>query len=520
MHRSAWLLALGLLVACGDDVTTVEAPPGEGGGGGQGGGASGPLSVEANAPSETTVRVQFSRTPPAAADDAASYQLGGESGPLAVTAVSLDGTTALLTTDEQKLGVHYDLALVGEGLEALTASFPSADTARFWTIDLNSPSFPEYEVVADRKAIGSHAVIYLQQGEIAPGYQAALSFFDDAIYPIETALFTEPGDIDQNGKIVLLGLDGKGAYGGYFSPMNAMTNDETMSLWGRHSNEMEMLYINVEWGSWYPEQVIAHEFQHLLYNERHGWQSSWDYHNEGLAECAVNAVTGHNDYALSYYVADPSGEIASGISLVHWQYANYDNYALAYVFWSYVAGQLGGASIYGELFDQSGSPAAIQDFLETKLGLSFAETQLHALAATHLQAASGPFGFEGLLSFPGGAPLAASAPSQLAPFAGTLVSVGGSSIDYSGDQGDNVVFAGIGTSGVDFEAPFDVSGGVLVVLNQRFDLVDPSPEPTGLPLPSVKSEARGVASRARFHPPPFDPRLERMRRWQREALGR
>ena len=478
-----------------------------------------PLAIEVSAPSETAVRVVFSRTPPPAAAEAASYSLGGEGGPLAVTAVTLEGTTALLTTDAQKLGVHYDLTLVGDALEGLSASFPSADTARFWAIDLGSPSFDEYEVVADRKAIGSHAVIYLEQGQSGPGYQTALSFFDDEIFPIETALFTEPGDMDENGKVVLLGLDGKGAYGGYFSPMNAMTDEETMALWGRHSNEMEMLYIAVEWGSWYPEQVIAHEFEHLLYNERHGWESSWDYHNEGLAECAVNAVTGNNDYALSYYVADPSGEIASGISLVHWQYANYDNYALAYVFWSYLAGQLGGAAVYGELFDQNGSPAAIQDYLETNLDLSFAEAQLRALAATQLQQASGPFGFEGLLSFPGSPPLAASAPSQLAPFAGTLVSVGASSIDYSGDQGDNVVYAGIG-AGVDFEAPFDTSAGVLVVLNQRFDLADPSPEPTGLPLPSVKTEARAVASRARWHPPPFDPRLGRMRRWQRQALGR
>src|SRR5690606_13029700 len=128
------------------------------------------------------------------------------------------------------------------------------------------------------------------------------------------------------------------------------------------------------------------------------------------------------------------------ISLVHWQYANYDNYALAYVFWSYVAGQLGGASVYGELFDQNGSPAAIQDYLETNLDLSFTEAQLRAFAATHLQQGSGPFGFEGLLNFPGSPPLAASAPSQLAPFAGTLVSVGAASIDYTGDQGDNVVY--------------------------------------------------------------------------------
>src|SRR4030043_1748336 len=98
-----------------------------------------------------------------------------------------------------------------------------------------------------------------------------------------------------------------------------------MNMWGIHSNEMEMIYINTAYGSLYPVNVVPHEFQHLLYAERHNTDLEyWAYHDEGLAECAVHAVFGINENAVYYYLNDPDGMIRTGLSLVHWTWGLYD----------------------------------------------------------------------------------------------------------------------------------------------------------------------------------------------------
>lgn len=92
-------------------------------------------------------------------------------------------------------------------------------------------------------------------------------------------------------------------------------------------------------------------------------------------------------------------------------------------------------------------------------------------------------------------------------------------------QGPNILYAGVSADGaVDFEAPFHVSGGALVVLNAELDPLDPAPQPSGPDLPSEaapsgsdawkgkgkgkgKSEGARVLQRDRswMHPPPINP---------------
>lgn len=524
--------------ACGSEVTTADDDDGgmsvgAGGKGGSGGSVVARPEVDgASAPTQFSVRVAFRGGLPAWAADGGRYGLRGPGGPLVIEGIDVDAAadTVILTTAKQKLGLDYTLTVVTDEREE-TRTFPSADTATFWTTDLSSPNFDEVEITAARAETGTHGVIYLELGfEGTAGVASAMQRFDDAIYPVETQLFTEPADIDENGKIVLLGLDGANAYGGYFSPIHSLPNELTMSQWGVHSNEMEMVYINVVGGDFDDDVVLPHEFEHLLYNERHGvFGPDWPYHNEGLAECAVRAVNGVHGWALDYLVADPNGGVARGPSLVHWDYGNYDNYVLAYVFWSYIAGQLGGSDTYGQLFELDGSPAAVQAFVQQQLGLDFADVQLRALAASFAQAPTGPAGFGGLLSFPGKPPTASGGALDLEPFAGLMLAAGvASSLDVPGGAGPNLVFAGVNGSGeVDFTAPFDVGGGVLVALNARFDESDPTPEPVGTPVssfapgPSAHAplDHERAAAASRLHPPPFHPgRLERMRAWQR-AVG-
>jgi len=545
MRKLIWLGAGTLLamlgVACGDEVTTVDdddaisvgVGAGDvGGGSGDGGGVVGKPEVDtARAPTEYTVAVAFTGGLPDWASDVGRYALGGGGGELAIESLSADAATGevMLTTARQKLGVDYTLTIVtDEGDE--TRTFPSADTASFWASDFSSPNFDDVKVEAARAVVGTHGVIYLELGyEGTSGVADAIKRFDESIYPIETDLFAKPDDVDDNGKIVLLGLDGGNAYGGYFGPINALPDEMTFSQWGRHSNEMEMVYINVRMGDFDHDVVLPHEFEHLLYAAHHGFLTAdWPYHNEGLAECAVRAVNGAHSYALEYLVADPSGGVARGPSLVHWDYGNYDNYVLAYLFWSYVAGQLDGTTTYAELFDVDGDPAAIQTYLQSKLGLDFAEVQLRSLAAAHAQQATGPAGFEGFITLPGNAPLAPSGSLDLAPFAGLLLSPGvATSMNPPTGAGPNLIYAGVNAAGaIDVTAPYDVAGGVLVALNARFDVNDATAEPVGSPVSAFAPgghahetvDLERFIRASRLHPPPFNPaRLDRMRAWQRSV---
>jgi len=484
----------------------------------------GPLGIsKVNAPDETTVQVIFSGEPneQAQLDSALSYTLDSTMGGLEILELSYDAAkkTATITTSKQKLGIYYEIAIQtgSDEVGILDGKFPSADTAKFWASDFGSPTYEAYQLVANRTELGEQGVMYVEQGFSPYGTGSAMSFFDNKIYPVETELLTKPGDIDGNGKIVLLGLDGGNYYGGYFTPINNIP-DKQAQEYGYHSNEMEMVYINVAQGDFNAEVVLAHEFSHLLYHEKHGFAAEWEYHNEGLAECAVNAVNGDHPYSLMYLIQDPVA--ASGISLLDWKFGNYSYYAMSYMFLSYVAGQMGGVEGYGKLFDANGHPKGMNSLLQTELGMTFTQAQLNALVAAWAQAPSGKYSFEGMLKWPGKPPT--GKPTSLKPLAGTWLQLDKATIDYSGSQGPDIVYVGIdGAGNVDTEAPFELGKGVLVAFNSKFEWKNLSPQPIGQLLPPMGKTPPKLDKKTRdpswLHPPPLQlDNLARMNAW-REA---
>ncbi|MBW2524158.1 MAG: hypothetical protein JRI23_08280 [Deltaproteobacteria bacterium] len=523
-YRRSTLLFAALLAAagCSNSVEVEPAAQGGAGGGGVSGGTAGTgaelpepdPTVQAHAPDETSVEVRFNveaDAPQLSSADA--YVIASEQGPLHVAAVSAgaDGRTFTLTTEKQKLGVTYQLSVdvPGEAVDGLEDSFLAADTASFWATDFSSPHYPDYTVEAERVVVGDHCVLYVEKGYSIAGAEQSAADFDQRIFPVETTLFTGPPDFDGNDRIVILGLDGGDYYGGYFSPVNAYPEDDVYPQWGIHSNEMELLYINVAGAHAIDTtHVVPHELQHLLYHERHGLQMEYfAYHDEGLAEGAVLAVNGANDYAPYHYVTDPSGALGRGISLVNWEVGDYDQYARAYLFWAYVASRLGGVEGLGEIFDQDGHPEQIGAFLASELGTDFMATYRDMLIATWVQATSGPLGFEQLVHFTGAPPTApvGTTSLQLEPFGGALFPLAVAEVDYPGTQGPNIEYVGIdGDGNVDLDAPFDVDGGVLVALNAHLEVVDFPAEPSGpdLPAASPSSNMTGGAPAAPQYLPP------------------
>jgi hypothetical protein len=546
MGKRRAVIVLGLVAtwACGGEVRVLSGQPsdagGDGGGGAIGGGGTGgggvggstttpvPSAIEGRAPTQYSFEVRFQEEPPPEALEASSYTATGKFGPVAIESASYDPASRTLTlgTGKQKLGVEYTLTLSAAGAwNGLAATFYSADTARFWAHDLASGGFDQYQLTAARKDVGEHVVVYVAEGQSVNNAAVTVSFFDEKIYPIETELFHPAPDRDENGKIVLLGLDGKGAYGGYFSSLNAMSDAEALALWGLHSNETEMVYINVEGGSFDNEHVVAHEFAHLLYHEEPAHHGNYYYawHNEGLAECAVHAVNGDHPIAPWYYSYDPTGAIAAGTSLVHWEFGNYDQYVLSYLFLTYLASQTGGTAAYGTLFDLNGAPEAIDAHIQSELGIGFAEAHARSLVATWAQDVTGPYSYQGMVAF-FGPPPAGSGPVDLPPFAGAFRKPTSSPLLYPGNQGPDVIYFGInGLGAVASTEPFDTTGGALLIFNTSQEVFDPTPQPSGTVLTPLlaMADTAGVTlarSLVRRHPPPLDPRrLEVVRRWQRAA---
>jgi hypothetical protein len=492
--------------------------------------------VSANAPDGYAIRVEFGGEPPAdEAGDPLSYSVDSDWGELDVESVEFDPQTgvALLTTERQKLGVTYQLTVSGadgEPVEGLTTELLAADTFRFWVTDFTT--YNKYEIVANRFAVGTYSVVYVEQGWNPSGAEQVADHFDNNIYPIETQLFGESPDLDGNGRITLLGLDGGPYYGGYFDPINAYTDAQAMSWWGIHSNEMEMVHINVSGGDFDASgHVTPHEFQHLLYHEEHGFTDPyWEYHNEGLSECAVHAVLGSNDYAVDFYLWDYQGKFAEGLSLVNWTYALYENYALAYLFWTYLASRIDGVDTYSEIFElDTGSPAEVDELIAEALGSDFATVQLESLIANWVRAPSGVYGYGGMVTFPSGKPPTVeegTSSVDLEPFAGTFFELTETSVDYPGTEGEHIVYVGIDSAGdVDLEAPFDVSGGGLLVFNSFFEYTVFEPEHAGPDLPASAWKSSGLleamVSPAWNDPPPVTPdNLEPLHRWQEATAAR
>jgi hypothetical protein len=490
------------------------------GGGGHGGGVAAATVEQLRAPDQTTITVRFdidvAAVVPAATD--AFVVASDDVDDLEVESVAYDPATrtVTLTTERQKLGATYQLTIQAPGtaLADLGGELLAADTARFWASDFGSPTFDSYEVVADRRVIGEHAVIYVEQGQLSPGTDEAIQFFDDHIFPVETAKLHAPSDVDENGRIVLLALDGQQHYGGYFSPLDTYPA-EVVEEWGYKSNETDMVYINVSGGQPFDaKHVLTHEFAHLLYNAAHGLEGSqWSWHNEGLAECAVRLVNGENDYAAQFLYADPFGDLATGLSLVHWQGGNYSQYAQAFLFWSYLAGQLAGVDTYGSLFDSGGSPSEIDGWVQQNLGKTLIEAQRDFMAALRLKAASGPHGFGGIVALPDAMPQpvpSGIASVSLLPFTGVWFELAQPSVDYPGTQGADVVYTGVSASLVDLQAPFDIDGGALLVINTSFDEdFEPPAQPSG---PDIAAAAKAASPQQLAgrdpswrHPPPVSP---------------
>ena len=178
----------------------------------------------------------------------------------------------------------------------------------FYLVDLDG--LEKYQSSFELRHVSPHAYWYVEDGFQVDqaDIQRAATEFEEVIYPRVTGYFgTEwtPG-VDNDPHLTIVHGDIRGA-GGYFS-----STDEYPSAIRPHSNQREMIYINISYlrvgsGSYY--SVLAHELNHAVLWNHDPSEDTWV--SEGLAELSVT-VAGYPQDSIRRYLQRPY------VPLVHW----------------------------------------------------------------------------------------------------------------------------------------------------------------------------------------------------------
>lgn len=264
----------------------------------------------------------------------------------------------------------YDLARRYKGID-ITAPPPTqpppartGDTRSFFLYDLeaNRP----LEVRATLLAQTEHADIWAQEGQRMSRSDAerAGQVFESSIYPQVTVAFGLPAPATDGaeGRISILHAGLRGA-GGYFSG-----GDQLPRSLAPFSNEQQIVYLDLgvaRPGSDGYAGLLAHEFQHLVHQQRNPHADTWI--NEGLSEVAAEMLGGGNAFLRRFETA-PNTQLnawpAGASTAVH--------YGAAHSFLRYLLYHYGGTE---RAKDLSGIGAngvnSVEQYLRESFGTGF-----------------------------------------------------------------------------------------------------------------------------------------------------
>ena len=201
----------------------------------------------------------------------------------------------------------------------------------------------EIRINATCVAVSEYAYFFLEDGFSRPSDSLLEEYkreFDN-MYPIMHDKFGYEGDVDGNGKVIILLFkmtDERIA--GYFSSADKYNRYEIAD-----SNEADMLYVNYDLINYEKSDVlatIAHEFQHMiLFNSRYELKlpdlEVWL--NEGLSMQA-EFWTGYLEQQSSDYLGGFLKNYSS-LGLTDWSNASYLNYGYSMVYVRYLVDRFG-----------------------------------------------------------------------------------------------------------------------------------------------------------------------------------
>jgi hypothetical protein len=177
------------------------------------------------------------------------------------------------------------MALLALPLIAAAAAL-SPDARPFWTL-VPGPNLQPTQVRVSARPVreGRWLAVYQEEGyrfsalgeaDEAAQIAAAVTTFDEVIYPREVALFGPCPDVDGNGKVILL-ITPLSRTQGLFFPFDEMPEAEALR-YGFHSNQGEILYHSFnEQGNRAGWNIgtMAETFHRLLHNRRDPAETAW-----------------------------------------------------------------------------------------------------------------------------------------------------------------------------------------------------------------------------------------------------
>jgi hypothetical protein len=303
-----------------------------------------------------------------------------------ITLPAFDGQRTAATEWERELRLRErDFVLEPGGLiqpdaQARIAALPEIGERSQFNV-LNSQRSTD-RITAEVRAITEHAIIYLDINTPANGFtQDDLNrlgqLFDDPIYPTDIAVFGQPSDIDNNGKIIILltprvnaltAPDDEGFIAGFFFGCDLVLPNRCSS-----TNRAEIFYALVpdptgQFGAARSKAtimrtvpaVLAHEFQHMIHFGQKGrldalWLS------EGLAHMAEDltadalAAQGNTTTAAEFRAANYSraasflGETAGTSFLSEQSPGTLEQRGGNWLFVKYLMANYGGPDLLGRL---------------------------------------------------------------------------------------------------------------------------------------------------------------------------
>lgn len=215
------------------------------------------------------------------------------------------------------------------------------DIEQFWVSDLVDTR--HYTVEAELRYAGPVVLMYVDTSlEVDQALiEQSARDFEQQIYPRNRQLFgnePEPG-IDGDSRLTVLNIRLRGA-GGYFS-----SNDGIVKAANRFSNERDMFVINIisyPIGSNGYALTLAHEFQHMIHDNRLPGSATW--FDEGMSTMAED-LNGYIDQGTPMlYLADPD------VQLMDWTPIGI-HYGLSQLFLRYMREQYTGDMGLAELID-------------------------------------------------------------------------------------------------------------------------------------------------------------------------
>lgn len=230
--------------------------------------------------------------------------------------------------------------------------------------------------------VSDHALFYWEEGfepdEAAA--QRAAQTFDTVVRPALAPVFGDrPGDIDGDGRVVVLHADLGGGAGGYVS------ETDSVPAWAAsYGNEADMLYLDASISPDSPSYapVLAHEYQHLLQLAWDPGEESWV--NEGLSEFAAG-LTGSYDGRRQAFLQDPRRR------LDFWE-GDAADYAKAHLWFDYLAQRFGQGIIASIARDPRDGAEGVRAALRN-VGADLEAVLTDWVTANYADQPSGPYGY-------------------------------------------------------------------------------------------------------------------------------